>query len=84
MKLLLCVLVSLLLHGCASAPQYVPTDLPPTEATSAAGDDRPDPPSGLVSAEAERNVKQLIDDVEQDLATGRACQAFVEKNGLVP
>jgi len=43
-----------------------------------------DTPGGLVSAAADRDLKQLIADVETDLATGRACQAFLQKNGLVP
>lgn len=29
MKLLICASALLLLHGCASDPRYVPTDLPP-------------------------------------------------------
>jgi hypothetical protein len=51
---------------------------------SAAGGDGADPPAALVSAAADRNLKQLILDVEQDLATGRACQVFIRENGLVP
>jgi prophage endopeptidase len=54
------------------------------QAESAAGSNGADPSAGLVSAAADRDFKQLISDVETDLATGRACQAFLEKNGLVP
>ncbi len=56
----------------------------PAQAESPAGGDGTDPSGGLVSAAADRDLKQLIEDVEQDLATGRACQAFVRENGLVP
>lgn len=54
------------------------------QAESPAGGDSADPSAGLVSSRADTDFKQLIEAVEQDLATGRACQAFVEKNGLVP
>jgi hypothetical protein len=56
----------------------------PAHAQGPAGGDGADPSAGLVSARADADFKQLIQDVEQDLATGRACQAFIEKNGLVP
>lgn len=56
----------------------------PTDPEGAAGGDGADPSSRLVSPAADRDLKQLIADVEQDLATGRACQAFLQKNGLVP
>jgi hypothetical protein len=56
----------------------------PAQAERAAGGDGADPSTGLVSEAADRDLKQLIEDVEQDLATGRACQAFVRENGLVP
>jgi hypothetical protein len=57
----------------------------PTAATQAqgpAGGDGADPSTGLVSGRADADFKQLIEAVEQDLATGRACQAFIEKNGF--
>lgn len=54
------------------------------QAESPAGGDSADPSAGLVSSRADTDFKQLIEAVEQDLATGRACQAFVEKNGLAP
>lgn len=56
----------------------------PSEAEGTAGGDGADPSAGLVSAAADRDLKRLIEDVETDLATGRACQAFVRENGLVP
>jgi len=48
-----------------------------------AGGDGADPSAGMVSSRADVDFKQLIEAVEQDLATGRACQAFVRENGLV-
>lgn len=54
------------------------------EAEGPASGDSADPSAGLVSSRADADFKQLIADVEQDLATGRACQAFVRENGLVP
>lgn len=56
----------------------------PAQAQGPAGGDGADPSAGLVSSRADADFKQLIEAVEQDLATGRACQAFIEKNGLVP
>ena len=67
--------------GAAVCPDRPAT---PAAAESPAGSDRADPPAGLVSAAADRDFKQLIADVEMDLATGRACQAFVRENGMVP
>lgn len=56
----------------------------PAQAQGPAGGDSTNPSAGLVSEAADRDLKQLIEAVEQDLATGRACQAFIEKNGLAP
>jgi hypothetical protein len=56
----------------------------PTQAPGAAGSDSADPPGRLVREDVDRDIRALIKDVEQDLATGRACQAFLERNGLVP
>jgi D-serine deaminase-like pyridoxal phosphate-dependent protein len=55
-----------------------------TQAEGPAGGDGADPSAGLVSSRADEDFKQLIEAVETDLSTGRACQAFIEKNGLVP
>jgi prophage endopeptidase len=56
----------------------------PAQAQGPAGGDGADPSAGLVSSRADADFKQLIEAVEEDLATGRACQAFIEKNGLAP
>lgn len=65
-------------HAICSGPAA------PAKAESASGGDRADPPGRLVSESVERNFRALTLAVEQDLATGRACQAFIEANGLVP
>jgi hypothetical protein len=56
----------------------------PAQTESAAGRDGTDPPGRLVRQDVERDIVALKLAVEEDLATGRACQAFIEKNGLVP
>ena len=38
----------------------------------------------LVRDDVERDTRALTEAVEQDLATGRACQAFVRENGMAP
>jgi prophage endopeptidase len=54
------------------------------EAESAAGSDRADPPGRLVREDVDRDIRALKLAVEEGLATGRACQAFLVQNGLVP
>jgi hypothetical protein len=54
------------------------------QAQGPAGGDGADPSGRLVSSRADADFRQLIEAVEQDLATGRACQTFVRENGLVP
>ncbi len=54
------------------------------DAESASGGDGVDPPGRLVREDAERDIVALKLAVEEDLATGRACQAFLRENGLVP
>ncbi len=54
------------------------------QAESASGSDRADTSGRLVRSDVERDLRALKEAVEQDLATGRACQAFIEANGLVP
>lgn len=54
------------------------------DAESAAGGDGADPPGRVVREDAERDLVALKLAVEEDLATGRACQAFLRENGLVP
>lgn len=56
----------------------------PAQAEGPTSGNGADPSAGLVSSRADADFKQLIQAVEQDLATGRACQAFVRENGLVP
>jgi len=54
------------------------------DAESTAGGDGADPPGRLVREDAERDIVALKLAVEEDLATGRACQAFLRENGMVP
>jgi prophage endopeptidase len=56
----------------------------PAQTESTAGSDSADPPGRLVRQDVERDIVALKLAVEEDLATGRACQAFLDKNGLVP
>lgn len=56
----------------------------PTDPKSAASSDGTDSPSRLVRPDIERDIRALKLAVEEDLATGRACQAFLRDNGLVP
>jgi hypothetical protein len=67
--------------GAAVCPDRPAT---PAQAEGPASGDGADPSAGLVSAAADRDLKQLIADVETDLATGRACQRFLQDNRLVP
>lgn len=54
-------------------------------ATDGAGvGDEADPPGRLVRDDVERDTRTLTEAVENDLATGRACQAFVRENGMAP
>ena len=50
----------------------------------AAGGDGTDSPGRLVRPDVERDIRALKLAVEEDLTTGRACQAFVRENGIVP
>lgn len=54
------------------------------EAESTVGGDGANPPGRLVRSDVERDLVALKLAVEEDLATGRACQAFLQDNGLVP
>lgn len=56
----------------------------PAEAEGAAGSDSTDPPRRLVREDVERDLVALKLAVEEDLATGRACQATLRENGMVP
>ena len=55
-----------------------------TDPEGAGGSDGTDPPGRLVRPDVERDIRALKLAVEEDLATGRACQAFVRENGMVP
>lgn len=48
------------------------------------GSDGTDPSGRLVRPDVERDIRALKLAVEEDLATGRACQAFVRENGMMP
>jgi len=56
----------------------------PTEAQSAGGSNEADPPGRLVRQDAERDIRALKLQVEEDLATGRSCQAVLKDEGMVP
>lgn len=57
----------------------------PTAQGEAAGSGNDaDPPGRLVREDVDRDLKSLILAVETDLATGRACQAFVESMAQKP
>jgi hypothetical protein len=56
----------------------------PTKAEGAAGSDSTDSPGRLVRPDVERDIVALKLQVEEDLATGRACQRFLHENGMVP
>lgn len=56
----------------------------PAEAQGAAGSDSADPPSRLVRSDVERDLVALKLAVEEDLATGRACQAVLQDEGMAP
>lgn len=55
-----------------------------TETQGAAGSDSADPPGRLVRPDVERDLVALKLAVEEDLATGRACQAVLRDEGMVP
>lgn len=52
--------------------------------SSASGSDGANPSSRLVRDDVERDTRALIEAVEQDLATGRACQLFLRENEMWP
>jgi hypothetical protein len=61
-------------------------DRPPaaTQTESAAGGDGADSPGRLVRSDVERDLVALKLAVEEDFATGRACQAVLKDEGMVP
>ena len=56
----------------------------PAKAESAGSGDGADSPGRLVREDVERDIRALKLAVEQDLATGRTCQAFIERNWMAP
>lgn len=54
-----------------------------TEAEGTGSGDSADPPGRLVRSDIDRDIMALKLAVEEDLATGRACQAFINENGLI-
>lgn len=55
-----------------------------TEAASATSSNGADSSGRLVSQQIETDIRALDAEVEKDLATGRACQAFIKENGFIP
>lgn len=55
-----------------------------TQAGGASSSDGADPGGRLLPEEVDRAVKALIEETERAAATGRACQVFVQENGLAP
>lgn len=53
-------------------------------ADGASGGDGANSSGRLVRDDVERDTRALTEAVELDLATGRACQAFVRENGMAP
>lgn len=73
----------------ASAPRLrvgtaVCRPAPAPDAQSSSSSPVPDPEAGMVRPDVDRDIRALKIKVEEAFATGRACQAFLEKNGLVP
>ena len=56
----------------------------PAETEGTASSDGEDTAGRLVSQRAEEDIRALELQVEDHLATGRACQAFIKANGLAP
>ena len=56
----------------------------PAKADDATSGDGTNPPGRLVRPDIDRDIRALKLAVEEDLATGRACQEWGKKNGLVP
>lgn len=56
----------------------------PAEAEGAAGGDEANPAGRLVRPDVERDIVALKLEVEEHLATARACQATLRENGMAP
>jgi prophage endopeptidase len=57
---------------------------PAAQAQDAGSGDGANPSGRLVRPDVDRDIRALKLAVEEDLATGRACQAWGKKNGFVP
>lgn len=57
---------------------------PAAQAESPGSSDGTTSTTRLVSERTEEDLRVLMVKVEEHLATGRACQAFLERNGLTP
>jgi prophage endopeptidase len=55
-----------------------------TKADDASGGNIADSPGRLVRDDVERDTRTLTEAVEQDLASGRTCQAWGKANGFMP
>lgn len=56
----------------------------PAQAEDASSSDSANPPGRVVREDIERDLRALKLAVEQDLATGRTCQAWGRENGFIP
>ena len=56
----------------------------PAKADDATSSDGANPPGRLVRQDVDRDIRALKLAVEEDLATGRACQEWGKKNGFAP
>lgn len=56
----------------------------PAQATGTAGGNSADTASRVLPEPMDRDIRALILETEEVGATARACQSFIEKNGLVP
>lgn len=61
---------------CGSAPT--------SKAEDASSGDGANPPGRLVRSDVDRDLRALKLAVEEDLATGRTCQAWGKENGFIP
>ncbi len=56
----------------------------PAKATGTTGSDGASPEGRVLSESMDRDIRALILETEEAMATGRACEAFLNANGLVP
>ncbi len=65
-------------------PAFCPRLAGPTQAPGTASGNGPDPGERLLPEGVAADIQRLILETELATATGRACQAFLVANGLVP